>query len=169
LQSGYTPVFLDPQISDEYFQYVKMKLNPKLIINDENIDDVVSCQSFDNITNGFANAFILLSSGTTGLPKIVEFDGETICAQLLLAHGIIKQSKAIRNFNKISALKLLMFLPLHHVFGLMANFLWFTFFGFKFVFINSLNSEEIQAACIRHKITHFMGVPVVWETVSKKI
>jgi long-subunit acyl-CoA synthetase (AMP-forming) len=146
-----------------------MKLNPKLIINDENIGDVASCQLFDNIDNDFANAFILLSSGTTGLPKIVEFDGEAICAQLLLAHGIIKQSRTIRNFNKVNVLKLLMFLPLHHIFGLMANFLWFTFFGFKFVFINSLNPEEIQTACIKHKVTHFMGVPIVWENVSKKI
>jgi long-subunit acyl-CoA synthetase (AMP-forming) len=94
-----------------------------LIINGKNILSITTYISKNETESTFANSFILLTSGTTDVPKIVEFNGESVYAQLLLAKGIIKQSRLISQFNHIDKIKMLMFLPLHHVFGLMANYL----------------------------------------------
>jgi long-subunit acyl-CoA synthetase (AMP-forming) len=110
-------------MNEEHFQYIYKKLAPELIINSKNIIEITKCNVKKQFNITFANSFILLTSGTTNLPKIVEFNGESVYAQLLLARDIIKKSWLISNFKQIEKIKLLMFLPLHHVFGLMANYL----------------------------------------------
>jgi long-subunit acyl-CoA synthetase (AMP-forming) len=109
-------------MSEEHLQYINGKLEPNLTINKNNIIDVIQYDIKKQQKTSFADSFILLTSGTTNFPKIVEFNGESICAQLLLVRDIIKESRLISNYKQIDKIKLLMFLPLHHVFGLMANY-----------------------------------------------
>jgi acyl carrier protein len=61
-----------------------------------------------------------------------------------------------------------MFLPLYHIFGLSAMFMWFSFYQRTFVLLPSLDPEVISYTIRKHKVTHIFAVPLLWETVYKK-
>ena len=66
-------------------------------------------------------------------------------------------------------MKLLMFLPLFHIFGLVASYFWFAFFGRTFVFLSDYSPNTILSTIRRHKVTHLFAVPLLWDTLAKEI
>ena len=77
----------------------------------------------------------------------------------------------VRQFPKRhyqGSLKQLMFLPLYHIFGLAAMFMWFAFFSRTFVLLKDQSPETILLTIKKHKVTHIFAVPLFWETVYKK-
>ena len=79
------------------------------------------------------------SSGTTGTPKIIIYDGNAISEQILLSGDIVKINPTIKNDKRLN-IRLIAFLPFYHIFGLMATFLWFFFFGRTFIFLPKYDS-----------------------------
>jgi acyl-CoA synthetase (AMP-forming)/AMP-acid ligase II len=70
----------------------------------------------------YAKEIAFLSSGTTGIPKVISHDVASLKFQIATASGILKQSQSIRLGNKLSdadKIKILVFLPLYHIFGFM--------------------------------------------------
>jgi long-subunit acyl-CoA synthetase (AMP-forming) len=89
----------------------------------------------------------------------------------MVASWVLQKNKAIRINNKdgIDSIKILAFLPFHHIFGFMVIVIWFGFFGRTMVFLDNLSPEAIQYACKKHQVTHFFAVPLVWENVVSSI
>ena len=72
------------------------------------------------------DAIALCTSGTTSTPKVYVYNEKALCEQVLLAEYIYKNNKEIVHDGPI---KQLAFLPLHHIFGLIAVYMWYSFFG----------------------------------------
>ncbi|MBO4622977.1 MAG: AMP-binding protein, partial [Bacilli bacterium] len=66
-------------------------------------------------------------------------------------------------------LKVLAFLPMYHIFGLIAAYFWFASFGRTFVFLKDYAPDCILNTIKRHKVTHIFAVPILWSTISKEI
>jgi acyl-CoA synthetase (AMP-forming)/AMP-acid ligase II len=81
----------------------------------------------------FADKIALSTSGTTLNEKICIYTGEVISNQILNAPQIVKAIPSIQSTYE-GKLKMLMVLPLYHIFGLEASYLWFLIFGAVFVF-----------------------------------
>ena len=62
-----------------------------------------------------------------------------------------------------------MVLPLYHIFGFTATFLWFSFFNIPFVLPESLTPEKIKEAALLTHPTHLLAVPLFWELIARKI
>jgi long-chain acyl-CoA synthetase len=107
-----------------------------------------------------------MSSGTSSHVKLCAYTGENFYYQICDSANIVKTCPEIRRHYE-GELKHLMLLPLCHVFGFIAVYLWFGFFSRTFVFPRDLNPATIQRTVKKHKVTHIFAVPMVWEAVAK--
>ena len=121
-----------------------------------------------NYKFNFANEMALSTSATTLKEKIIFYNGSEISAQILNCEGILKENKQIKKHYK-GYLKQLVFLPLYHIFGFMATFMWFSYFGRCMVFLNDYSSDTILNTIKKHEVTHIFAVPLFWNTIERTI
>lgn len=116
----------------------------------------------------FANEFAISTSGTTLKEKICIYTGREMSEQILNVESIVAQNPDIVRPYK-SQIKMLAFLPLYHIFGFVAMFLWFAFFGATFVFLSDMVPENILRTVRTCKVTHIFAVPLLWHALEKAI
>ena len=116
----------------------------------------------------FANEMALSTSATTMKEKIIFYTGQEIAAQILNVEGILKQNKQVKKHYH-GYLKQLVFLPLYHIFGFMATFMWFSYFGRVQVFLNDYSKDTILNTVKKHEVTHIFAVPLFWNTIERTI
>lgn len=116
----------------------------------------------------FANEFALSTSGTTLKEKICIYSGKEVSWQILNVYTMQEENPGlVENYN--GKIKMLAFLPLYHIFGLEAMYLWYSFWGSTFVFLNSMNPDNILYTIRRYEVTHIFAVPLLWEAVEKSL
>lgn len=103
-------------------------------------------------------SIMLFTSGTTNLPKAVMLSQANICANI----------SAIATWVKLYETDtLLSFLPIHHTFECTITFLFGLYWGTTIAFCDGL--KYIQKNLQEYQISVFVAVPVVLETMYKKI
>ena len=116
----------------------------------------------------FGNEIAITTSGTTLSEKICIYRGENFSRQLLKTPEVTDKNKALRaTYN--GKQKHLMFLPLYHIFGLSAVYLWYSFFGATFVFPPSYAPDDLLRSVRRHDVTHIFAVPLLWQAIEKGV
>ncbi len=106
----------------------------------------------------FGTEVALCTSGTTSTAKVYVYNGEAIGNQILSAEQIIKENDYLLSDREI---KNLAFLPMHHIFGFLAVYIWFSFFGKGLVFPDGKAPSALLAACREHGVTHILAVPLL--------
>ena len=101
---------------------------------------------------------MLFTSGTTNEPKAVMLSQENICKNV---------SNYQYNFLIYQTDTLLSFLPIHHTFECSITFLYGTFCGATIAFCEGL--RYIANNLKEFKVSVFVAVPLVLETMAKKI
>jgi acyl carrier protein len=81
---------------------------------------------------------------------------------------IVKTNSMAKKHYK-GRLKILAFLPFYHVFGLIATYLWYSFFGRTFVFLKDYSTSTILKTVKKHKVTHVFAVPMLWHGIYREI
>lgn len=109
----------------------------------------------------------VMSSGTTGQPKLCAYSAEEIASQIADSSAIIRSCPQIKKHYH-GALKQLAFLPFYHIFGLVAVYFWFGFFSRTFVHLRDLSPQTLLNTIRRHEVTHIFAVPMLWNTVYKQ-
>lgn len=174
MKCGYKPLLLNTRMNIDRLNQTLAHYDVGAIITDSqtfeglciNINDIDK-EAEGEMIDDWANALIVMSSGTSLKAKLCEYDGESFYYQLLDSANIIKNCKPIKKHYN-GELKHLMFLPLYHIFGLSAMFMWFAFFSRTFVVLKDQNPETILFTIKKHKVTHIFAVPLFWEIVYKK-
>ncbi len=178
LMLGYRPLLINNRMSRSVLEDICEKYDVKAVISDdgelgkntvslENVKKAFAENKESKIKaekDGWADNIILMSSGTTNHVKLCIYNGETIFYQICDSARIIKECKAAKSHCE-GYLKQLTFLPFYHIFGLMAVFMWFGYFGRSFVFLKDFSSETILNTVRRHKVTHIFSIPLLWNTV----
>lgn len=114
----------------------------------------------------WGDEIVFMSSGSTGQVKLCAYHAENFYYQIRNSCDIVLHCPQIAAHYE-GEIKLLTLLPFYHIFGFIAVYLWFGFFSRTFVFLKDMNPQTIQNTVLKHKVTHFFAVPLVWETVYR--
>ncbi|GAK55473.1 AMP-dependent synthetase and ligase [Candidatus Vecturithrix granuli] len=106
-------------------------------------------------------AMIIYTSGTTGSPKGVMISFDNILAN---AESVAEDVKIYTPEQRV-----LVLLPLHHVYPLMGTIIIPLYIGETCVFSPSMKSEDIIGTLQKHEITLFIGVPRLFTAIRKGI
>lgn len=180
LMSGFKPMLINIRLGNKLNDDIIKLLNIKMIITDEDYTlncDKINLNNFDtnnieinNNYNSFnwENEIALASSATSLNIKICIYKGEDIANQLTNTKYILKNNEMMKAHYK-GSLKVMTFLPFYHIFGLIATYFWFCFFGRTLVFLKDYGNETILKTARKHKVTHIFAVPMLWNAISNEI
>lgn len=163
LMNGYRPLLVDATLGEDKTSYLIQQSGAKMIITKE---VSLSGELDESFVPKWENEFALCTSGTTASSKIYYYTGEAVSYQILNTEQLIYESKYIA--PKIGD-KVLAFLPLHHIFGLLASYLWYGFHGATLVYLKDRAPETITKACKAHKVTHINTVPILVNNITKSV
>ena len=175
LMCGYKPLLIDARTSKEGTIHVAEMSKAQAIITDDpyqydilkvSLSDLISEKHHYSFTPTWENEVIFSSSGTTGDVKLMVFNGQNLCYQVYIAINMPKESTDIMYTQKMGKLKILAMIPFHHIFGFVAVFLWYTFYGSTLVFPTSNAPSDIQYICQKVGITHVYSVPLFWDSLG---
>ena len=177
LMSGYKPLLIDAKtqkegtqnlinqsqaiaiITDDPYEYNVLKITVNDILNDR------AHQSYSYAPK-WENEVIFCSSGTTGDVKLMIFNGENLCHQIMSSLEMGETTKDLMYPKSMGQLRILAMIPFHHIFGFVAVFLWFSFYGKTLVYPSSISPVEIQRMCQKCHVTHVFSVPLFWDSLA---
>lgn len=180
LMAGYKPVLLNLRLTDMLLNDVIGLTNLKYIVSDKEYnvsvkqlilnEEEVKNTIFQNKEFNWANEIALSTSATSLNIKICVYSGNEIASQIENTKNIVKENKFIKSgYKQKGDIRILAFLPLYHIFGLVATYFWFSFFGRTFVFLKDMANDTITKTVRKHKVTHIFSVPLMWHTIYKTI
>ena len=178
LMSGYVPLLIDAKLPRENVENLARQSKAVAIISDDNheysfdkirSDNILQCESKGEVKNKWANEVIFSSSGTTGDAKLMIFNGENFVHQICCSLDMGKESVDIMYDKKCGKVKILAMIPFHHIFGFVAVFLWYTFYGKTLVFPKSNTPSDLLTICQKVGITHVYSVPLFWDSLALSV
>ena len=178
LMSGFVPMLVDAKLPRENIINLANQGKAIAIITDDNHEYTLNKVRLDNIlqnskeplTNpSWADEVIFSSSGTTGDAKLMVFNGENFVNQICCSLDMPDESLDIMYPRKVGNIKILAMIPFHHIFGFVAVFLWYTFYGTTLVFPKSNTPSDLLMICQKVGITHVYSVPLFWDSLALSI
>ena len=178
LMSGYVPVLVDAKLPRENVINLANQAKAIAIISDDNHEYTINKVRLDNILQNakeemsnpsWADEVIFSSSGTTGDAKLMVFNGENFVNQICCSLKMTEESLDIMYPKKVGQIKILAMIPFHHIFGFVAVFLWYTFYGTTLVFPKSNTPTDLLSVCQKTGITHVYSVPLFWDSLALSI
>lgn len=174
LAAGYRVLLLNTRLADDVLNAILTEYSVGGVISDSKTFAVRTLSANELLVPSdallsprpFGKEVLFMSSGTSSRVKLSAYTGENFYYQLCDSANIITTCPDIKRHYK-GELKQLVLLPLCHVFGFIAVYLWFGFFSRTFVFPRDLDPTTIQRTVKKHKVTHIFAVPMVWEAVAK--
>ena len=175
LMSGYVPLLIDAKLPRENAENLAKQSKAVAIISDDNheysikkvrVDNILQCDNDGVVDAKWANEVIFSSSGTTGDAKLMVFNGENFVHQICCALDMGKETTDIIYSKKCGKVKILAMIPFHHIFGFVAVFLWYTFYGKILVFPKSNTPTDLLSICQKVGITHVYSVPLFWDSLA---
>jgi long-subunit acyl-CoA synthetase (AMP-forming) len=163
LMSGYKPLLVDAALGNEPTADLMRQAGAKMLLSApfdyENEDS-------SHFTPQWSNEYALCTSGTTATRKVYYYTGEAVCYQILNTRRLVSENERIR---PLKVDKILAFLPFHHIFGFIATYIWFSFYGAAFVYTKDRAPKTILEACRQHGVTHILTVPILPNNLVKSV
>lgn len=178
LMAGFVPVLVDAKLPRENVINLANQAKAIAIISDDNHEYTLTKIRLDNILQNakeemsnpsWADEVIFSSSGTTGDAKLMVFNGENFVNQICCSLKMTEESMTIMYPKKVGQIKILAMIPFHHIFGFVAVFLWYTFYGTTLVFPKSNTPSDLLSICQKTGITHVYSVPLFWDSLALSI
>lgn len=176
LMCGYKPLLVDAKTSKEGTDNLIKQGKAAAIITDDSytydipkfcLHDILEEKSTYSFSPDWENEVIFCSSGTTGDVKMMVFNGENLVHQICAALDFAETSKDLLYPKSMGPLRVLAMIPFHHIFGFIATFLWYFYYGANFVFVRTLAPSEVQSICQKCKVTHVFSVPLFWDGIAQ--
>ena len=175
LMTGYKPLLMNLRLNNDILNKIIKDHKIEAVISDSKTFETETYMINDLLkqkTEGDANFDVwgdevyFMSSGTTNNVKLCAYNGENFYYQVCDSVNIISRCPRIIEHYE-GELKHLAILPLYHVFGFIAMYIWFSFFQRRFVFLKDLHPQTLLETIQEQKVTHIFAVPLVWERVYK--
>ena len=128
----------------------------------------LSSEAEDKVYGEFENEIALSTSATSLKDVICFYSGKELRAQILNVKDFIHKHPEIA-MDCDGVIKNLAFLPFYHIFGLIAVYFWFSFYGCTIVFLKDYSADTILKTCRKHKVTHVFAVPLLWHTIENSV
>ena len=171
LLCGFRPLLINLRLSQEPVEGAIRDCDVQAVVSDGRTYSVrtILCDEIEPVeepfTPGeFGKEIIVMTSGTSRHVKLCAYSAEELFYQIKGSYSIIRECDTVKRHYQ-DRLKLLTFLPFYHVFGLVAVYIWFSFFSRTFVELKDMKPDTITGTVRRHHVTHLFAVPLFWETV----
>ncbi len=176
LAAGYCPLLMNTRLPDEILNSLLEEYGVKGVISDSHTfnvktifkEDALEVSDMKSSNRPFGREVFFMSSGTSMNVKLCVYTGENFYYQVCDTLNIVTECPDIKQ-NYQGEIKQLVLLPLYHIFGFVAVYLWFGFFARTFVFPHDLNPDTIRRTIKKNKVTHIFCVPMIWESISKTV
>ena len=181
LMAGWSPVLLDVKGEKKTTAHLLKQANARALITEESSEGYQGVTVFrpkellgqeaapEDYQPTWADEICLTTSGTTGTAKVYSYNGYAMGNQMANAKDIITRAGDIMYDETEGPCKNLAFLPLHHIFGFVAVYMWYSFFGKTIVYLADRNPKTIMETCRRHEVTHIYCVPMFWNNVAQGV
>ena len=175
LMCGYVPFLMDAKLPKENAEHLLEESKAQAIVTTDIVSyskKTIQVDSLESIKINFrfaekwANEVIFSSSGTTGNVKLMVYNGKNLCSQIAAAYSMPETTGDIMYAGEINILAML---PFHHIFGFVAVFLWYTFFGKNIVFIKDMSPKEVMGMSQKCGVTHVYSVPLFWDMIAQNV
>lgn len=174
LRSGNKPYLVNCRHPKSLSQKILSTLGVKYIVGknktflDGEFIDICELDE-EGVFEGCFENEIALSTSATSLKDVVCFyTGKELCSQILNVNDfIVKYPEIAEDYE--GEIKNLAFLPFYHIFGLIAVYFWFCFYGCTIVFVKDYSADTILKTCRKHKVTHIFAVPLLWHTIEAEV
>ena len=174
LMAGFNVLLINPILRKEDAERLLFEANAKGIVTDDKETYSVQTISLDDLKiesttfePTWANEVAFSTSGTTGDSRVYVYTANNLVEQIYSAYCMPDTTVDIMYTEKFGKLRLLAIVPFAHIFGFVAVFLWYSFFGACIVFPNSISSNDIQYFSKTYKISHLYGVPLLFDSLAK--
>lgn len=173
LMAGFVPVLLSTASTNEENLEILKELKSDVVVSNKElpirvINPFEINETEPLIEKKWANGTVFVTSGTSGKSKIYLYTGLELANQLYTIQTFEKERPTFLSFYK-GYIKQFLILPLYHIFGFTAGFLWFTFYNVTVVLPESLAPDKVREAALLAQPTHLLAVPLFWEHIAKKI
>ena len=175
LMSGHIPLLIDARLAIENTNNLLRQSQAVALIANDEADFIVPHYRLNEVSNleasydfnpDWADNVIFCSSGTTGDAKMMIFNGKNLCAQIIAS---ISMPDSTLDIMYPGTIHILAMLPFHHIFGFVAVYLWYTYYGKTLVYPSSLATSDLLTACKQGKCTHVYSVPLFWDGVAQTV
>ena len=175
LMSGYIPFLIDAKLPKENTETLLAQSHAVAIITQEISSYSVQTISVNTLKEAkvnmrfasrWANQVIFCSSGTTGNVKLMVYNGKNLCHQIAAALDMPNDTLDIMYPGELNIIAII---PFHHIFGFVAVFLWYTFFGKNIVFVKDLSPTEVLGVSQKCGVTHIYSVPLFWDSLAQSV
>jgi acyl carrier protein len=179
LMAGYKPVLLDFRLDEHMTNHLLSEAGAAAII----------CSGQERLSTGvrliraellwtlqtdvpadwdfvWADEMAFCTSGSTATAKIYVYDGPA------MSHNLLNQDqvrKAYPGSMPEGDVRVLAFLPFHHIYGFTASYLPNSVLGKTMVYLKDRAPSSILEACQRHRVTHIYSVPILWNNLASSI
>ncbi len=179
LKSGNKPYLINLRQPSNHISSVLATLDIKTIFcADAAPDFFENCIFYSELTaepfeksdpsRPFADEIAITTSGTSLQEKICIYSGKEISAQILNTREAVERNRRIIKGYR-GEINMLMLLPLYHIFGLVASYLWFLFTGAVFCFSGERSTSALLKTAKALKVTHVFSVPLLWHETEKQV
>lgn len=175
LMSGFVPFLIDSKLPKENTENLIKQSGAAAIITDEiftysvpsvNVNNLKDVKVNFKFAEKWADKVIFCSSGTTGNVKLMVFTGSNLCHQIA---SILDMPDSNGDFVHPGEINIIALIPFHHIFGFIAVFLWYTFFGKNIVFVKDLSPKVVMSTAQRCGVTHVYCVPLFWDSLAQTV
>ena len=172
LIAGFNPIMINSASLNSDVARLINESGAKAIVSDSDTDFGIECININSVQlsdiynpEQFASKIAFCTSGTTGKSRIYVYNSDNMAHQIYAAYCMPDTTDTIM-YQKPDV-RLITIVPFAHIFGFVAVFFWFTFFGRTLVFAKSINPDEITSVAKKYKVSHIFSVPLFWDRVAK--
>ena len=178
LAAGRKPLLLDPTLKDGAIRHLMTQAGADALIVGRHRDGLVEYaqRTVRDLTEGvftegftpsWADRMALCTSGTTDTSRVYVYDGRAVCLQSI---AFVEQQKRRCMTNEMNGRqRMLCFLPLNHVFGMMTNLFPGMLEGNPQVFLHDRAPETILKTCRICKVEFILAVPMLVNGISSNV
>ncbi len=177
LMAGYKPVLIDFRCTAAVLAHIIRQSGATAVITPYDTplpEGVLSVDPSDVLKNNMAlyfeeqwgDSIALCTSGTTETSRVFVFSGAAIIGQPIDGWTIIE---AKENFIYDGDIKVLAYLPMHHIFGFVALMIHFSVYGKVLVYPKDRSAATTMETCQKHGVTHIFNVPLFWNSINQGI
>ena len=176
LMSGRTPLLLNGALPLRAFERVLSGAKAQAVISSEDASGAIHPSALVDegahadmalFEGRWADQMIFMTSGTSGSPKLLVFDGKAMAGQIQSCRYFYRETTEIAYPFSNGSLRQLAVLPFSHIFGFVICMIWYPFFGRAVVYPASLHPAEALAACREQHVTHLCAVPSYYDMLAR--
>lgn len=168
IQAGYNAILLDAALPDEMIAYLLKQAGSDVLITQKprklegvriiETSALFAAPQVQDFVPDYADNVALCTSGTTSTSRVFVYEGRAIAEQVLSSQLIYQENKRLID-NR--SMRVLAFLPYHHVLGFIANLLWVGFLGYTNVYLKDRAPTTIVETARRCRVEMMITVPLL--------